>query len=414
MMSEQSEKPIVLFAPVKILLQHSQQEWLGALGSDSSIYTDQEGKALLLEKFPALASSFKFYKNFNDSAVVEIDAFSSAKRLGVETVIALAESDMLRVARIKDRLSGELTSYEDATMFYRDKFLMKQRLAQHGLRINPMTVVRSACEVHDFVERYGYPVVIKPRDGRGSGGVRVLRDFSALLEYLQSQSCTTFHNLMIEKYMDAPLLNVNGLYIAGNPVIISPVRSTITCLEFLDGQSLGLQMLSEANPLYDECVKLTRQVIEQALPRLGTMMFHLEIFVDGGDLVVCEIACRLGGCSVNQELFEAYGVNPRLALIDAEKGGDALSMIKLIKPKRLLGQLNIPPLSGKLIAYPKNIDLPFVRYCSVTASQDADYAGMQLTNGEIVSAIVEGDSENSVSDNLAQLDAWFRSRCVWA
>ncbi|KFE53011.1 ATP-grasp domain-containing protein [Pseudomonas syringae] len=412
-MSERSVKSVILFAPVKILLQHSQQEWLGVLGANSLIYTDQEGKALVLEKFPALSSSFQFYKNFNDSAVVEIDALFAAKRLGTKAVIALAESDMLRVARIKDRLSEALTHYEDATMFYRDKFLMKQRLAQHGLRINPMAVVRSACEIHDFVERYGYPVVVKPRDGRGSGGVQVLREYSALLEYLQAQACTTFHNLMIEKYIDAPLLNVNGLYIAGNPIIISPVRSTITCLEFLDGQSLGLQMLSEENPLHNECVKLTRRVIEQALPRLGTMMFHLEIFVDGGDLVVCEIACRLGGCSVNQELTEAYGVNPRLALINAEKGGESLSMSTLIRPLRLVGQLNIPPSSGKLTAFPKNIDLPFVRYCSVTANQDADYAGMKLTNSEIVSAIVDGDSERSVSDNLAQLDAWFRSRCVW-
>lgn len=406
-------KPIILFAPVKILLQHSQSEWLAVLGNNSLIYTDQEGEALLLGRFPELSLSFQFYKNFNDSAVVELDALSAAKRLGARTVIALAEADMLRVARIKDRLSGALTQHEDATNFYRDKFLMKQRLAQHGLRINPMAIVRSACEIHDFVARYDYPVVIKPRDGRGSGGVRVLSEYSELLEYLQVQACTTFHNLMIEKYIDAPLLNINGLYINEMPIIISPVRSTITCLEFLEGQSLGLQMLSEANPLYYECVKLTRRVIEHALPRLGTMMFHLEVFVDGEELVVCEIACRLGGCSVNQELTEAYGVNPRLTLIDAERGGEALSMSTLIQPKRLVGQLNIPPSSGRLVAFPKNIDLPFIRYCLVTANQDANYSGMKLTNGEIVSAIVEGDNETSVSNNLMQLDAWFRSRCVW-
>ncbi|MNQ84521.1 argininosuccinate lyase [compost metagenome] len=300
------------------------------------------------------------------------------------------------------------------TLLYRDKFLMKQRLAEHGIRINPMAMVGSACEINDFIEQYGYPVVVKPRDGRGSGGVRVLRDVDGLRDYPQQQDGTTLHNLMVEKYLDAPLLNVNGLYINGNPVIISPVRSTITCLDFLDGQSLGFQMLAESNPLHAQCVKLTRSIIEQALPNLGTLLFHLEVFLDGDDLIVCEIACRLGGCCINQELTEAYGLNPRLTLIDAERGGKSASLKSLLPPRHLLGQLNVPPRTGKLIDFPASIDLPFIRYYTVTAKKGTDYSGMQMTNGEIVSAIVEGNSEKEVSDHLAQFDSWVRDTFVWA
>ncbi|CAI8982632.1 ATP-grasp domain-containing protein [Pseudomonas sp. IT-P253] len=405
--------PVILFAPAKILLQHSEADWLSVLGNNSLIYSDLSAKELLTQQFPTLTSALRLYANFNDSGVVELDALTAAKELGTNTLVALAEVDLLRVARIKDRLSGSTTHYEEMTLLYRDKFLMKQKLAEHGIRINPMAVVRSACEINDFAEQYGFPLVVKPRDGRGSGGVRVLHDDAEVRGYLHEQDSTTLHNLMVEKYINASLLNVNGLYIGGRPVIISPVRSTVTCLDFLDGKSLGFQMLAEHNPLHQQCVKLTRRIVEQALPRLGTMLFHLEIFIDGQDLVVCEIACRLGGCSVNQELTDAYGVNPRLTLIDAERGGKSASLKELIKPRRLLGQLNIPPRTGKLIEYPAHIDLPFIRYCSVTAKKGTDYAGMKLTNGEIVSAIVEGNSEEAVSDHLTQLDSWVRDTFIW-
>lgn len=406
-------KPVILFAPPKILLQHSEAEWLSVLGSNCLIYSDLSAREVLTQQFPVLTSALRLYANFNDSGVVELDALAAAKQLGTNTLVALAEVDLLRVARIKDRLSGSTSRFEEMTLLYRDKFLMKQRLAEHGIRINPMAVVRSACEINDFAEQYGFPVVVKPRDGRGSGGVRVLHDDAELRDYLHEQHSTTLHNLMIEKYIDASLLNVNGLYIGGRPVIISPVRSTVTCLDFLDGKSLGFQMLAEDNPLHQRCVKLTRLIVEQVLPQLGTMLFHLEVFFDGQDLVVCEIACRLGGCSVNQELTEAYGLNPRLTLIDAVRGGKAASLNELIKPQRLLGQLNIPPRTGKLIEYPEHIDLPFIRYCSITAKKGKDYAGMKLTNGEIVSAIVEGDSEETVSDYLMQLDSLVSDTFIW-
>ncbi|NBA95040.1 acetyl-CoA carboxylase biotin carboxylase subunit family protein [Pseudomonas sp. R5(2019)] len=406
-------KPVVLFAPEKILLQHTEDEWLSVLGTHSLIYSDQSAKDCLTTKFPALAPAFRLYTHFNDSLLVELDALAAAKALGTNTIVALAEVDLLRVARIKDRLSGFVTRYEEMTLLYRDKFLMKQKLAEHGIRVNPMSVVRSACEINDFIEQYGYPVVVKPRDGRGSSGVRLLRENTDLLGYLQEQTGTTLHNLMIEKYINAPLLNVNGLYVNGRPVIISPVRSTVTCLDFLDGKSLGFQMLAESNPLYQRCVKLTRDIVEHALPRLGTMLFHLEIFLDGESLIVCEIACRLGGCSVNQELSEAFGINPRLTLIDAERGGPAARVNKLIKPRRLLGQLNIPPRTGKLVEFPAHIDLPFIRYHSVTAKKGAEYSGMTMTNGEIVSAIIEGNSEKAVSDNLDKLDSWVAEQFIW-
>ncbi|VWC94397.1 ATP-dependent carboxylate-amine ligase domain-containing protein [Burkholderia lata] len=405
--------PAILFAPAKILLQHSEKAWLEALGPQSLIYSDLAARDALLVRLPGLSGMFRLYERFNDSARVELDALAEARTLRTDAVIALAEVDLLRAARIKDRIHASGGSHEAATLLYRDKFLMKRRLAERGIRINPMAAVRSACEIDDFIERHGYPVVVKPRDGRGSGGVSVLRDRQALLAYLAEQEGTTFHNLMVEKFLDAPLLNVNGLYINGKPIIVSPVRSTVTCLDFLGGKSLGFQMLAADNPLHDACVELTRNIVERALPPIPTMLFHLEVFLDGDELVVCEIACRLGGCSVNQELSAAYGIDPRMTLIDALRGGASSGLTQRIVAKNLLGQLNIPPRAGTLRDFPARIDLPFIRYCTVTAQKGVTYSGMKMTNAEIVSAIVDGDSEQAVSRHLVALDDWVRDAFVW-
>jgi hypothetical protein len=39
---------------------------------------------------------------------------------------------------------------------------------------------------------------------------------------------------------------------------------------------------------------------------------------------------------------------------------------------------------------------------------------MKITNGEIVSAIVEGESEDAVAEHLMRLDDWVRAKFVWA
>lgn len=406
-------RSLILLAPAKILLQHREEEWLGALGSDSLIFTDATHTSELISHFPCMASTFHFYKNFNENAAVELDALGLAQKKRNPLVIALAEADLLRAARINDRLQSPNSNLEYATLLYRDKYLMKRRLAESGIKIAPMATVRSPCDIADFIQRFEYPVVLKPRDGRGSGGVKVIRDKNALQNWLHEQPHSSFKSLMIEKYLDAPLLNVNGLYLDYHPIIISPVRSTITCLQFLEGRSLGFQMLSRENPLHAKCIELTRKIIERALPRFKNMLFHLEVFNHNNELVVCEIACRLGGCSVNEELREAFKVDARLSLIKSERLGKPALETRLVEPVQLVGQLNVPPRSATLVDHPKAIDLPFIRHHKITAKKGNAYSSMQLTNGEIVTAIVAGKDEDEVSKNLASLDQFVATNFIW-
>jgi hypothetical protein len=404
---------VLLLAPPKILLENAEDEWLDATGAEVTILTCRSQEQAVRRHLPALDGRLRFFDRFNDNPQVELDGLDLARERGPSRVVALAEVDLLRAARIKDRLSGGATNHEARTLLYRDKYLMKQRLAEHGIRVHPMAPIGSALDLRDFIDAYGYPVVAKPRDGRGSGGVRVLRGPEDLRAYLAGQPATTFHNLMVERFVDAPMYHVNGFYREGRPVFISPVSATIGCLEFLDGRSLGVAMLDPDDPLRARCVALARDIVERALPPQRTFLFYLELFLHEGDLVVCEIAARLGGNGVNQEIQEAFGINPRFELIRAERGVGRPAPRELLRPERLVGYISVPPREARLDGFPEIAAHPYVRSYRVTGERGRRYEKMKLTNAEIVCAVLEGGSEAELVARLREFDAWVARTFVW-
>lgn len=336
---------VILLCPTKILLETPEEDWLAALGTAPYIFTDAQSRDLVLRHFPRIGHRIRFYPSFNDNATVELDVYELARELHTDQVIALAEIDLLRAARIRDHLNRGETCYEARTIFYRDKFLMKQRLAEYGIPVRPMAPFASALELKSFIDRVGYPVIVKPRDGRGSLGITTLRSDADLRTYVSKAESSTFYAMMVEQYVDAPMIHVNGLYRDALPAFITPVMANVGCLEFIEGSSLAVAMLDLDSDLYRNVIALTRKIIEQAMPSIPEMLFYLELFVDtDGTLVVCEIACRLGGNGACQEAIEAFGFNPRLEYIKAVRGLDGIhGHDGLHRPKQHVGYIAIPP-----------------------------------------------------------------------
>lgn len=406
-------KPLILLAPYKILKEHSESDWISAIGPESYILTCASEEEEVKSHFKKIARRILFFKDFNDNPYVEIKALELAKEIGTDCVIALSEVDLLRAARVKDALNP-LQSNEEAVLHYRDKFLMKQTLSTNGIKISPMQVVRSSLDIMKFIQKYNYPVVLKPRDGRGSSGVKVIHNHEELKEYLSKKQSSTFYNLMVEKYLKADLINVNGLYIKGSPVIISPVLSMVNCLDYLAGETMGFLMLSIDNPLYSQAVKLTSDIIEKSLPEIPNMLFHLEAFITEGELVVCEIACRLGGAGVNIELEEAFGINPRFEYILSERGAYKDKNITQLKPMRLIGQIDVPPKNGTLHGFPTSTPFPYVNYYQVKARKGENYSSMRMTNAEIVCALVEGKNELELKQRFLEFSEWVDREFDWS
>lgn len=409
---KESRMQLIVFCPPKILFQHSAASWSAALGQGGMLLScasrSQEIAAHL-----GHTVHFQLFDNFNDSALVEIDVYELARELHAPLCVALAEIDVLRVARINDRL-GITVGAEDRASFYRDKFLMKQRTRDCGFAIAEMALISNATQAVRFSERFGFPVVIKPCDGRGSNGVEVLDDAQQLREWLAGRTSSTFHNLMIESYVRGRHYIVNGLYIDGRPILVSPVRVMTSALDFLGGKSHDLHMLDAENPMRDRLVRYARSLVEEVLPSDPTMLFHLELFVDGNDeIVLCEIASRLGGVFFNQELTHAWGIDPRMSFLRALHD-PFYRPEPMAAPLRMVGHISIPPRVGLLRDVPQTCPLDGVLEYRISARKMTSYGGMEFTNSEILNAIVAGRDEAELRDKLHQVEAWFHESCDWS
>lgn len=402
----------ILLCPPKILLQHSREEWSTLQRIAPLVIATCSSQLEAVSQHLGNDISLRFYENFNDNPLVELDLYHFAKTKRVTGVYFLAEIDVLRAARISDRL--RLThGREQAALVFRDKFLMKTLVQQHQMTIPAMARVSSATEIAVFIAEHGYPCVIKPNDGRGSQGVVVVRDDESLNQYLLQLTPLHFHNLLIEQFIAGEAYQINALYLQGKPVFISASRATVSCLDFLSGSTLGLVM-EDDNPLHQKLIAYTRRLAEEVFPCESNTLLHLEVFVDGQqNIIFGELACRLGGCFVNEELGAAFGINPRMTWLAACLNHDYSLEVIQREAQRRVGQLNVPPASGTLISQPSECPLPFVLRYRATGVIGRRYDPMKLTNGEIVSAIVEGKDSREVETNLQTLTQWVMDHTHW-
>jgi hypothetical protein len=404
-------KQIILLVPPKMLLQHSVESWLDTLTPQAVIFTcasaKKEIEAHLVENFEV-----HFNDNFNDNPMVELEVYQRATALSFPLVVALAEIDLERAARVNDRL-GVTKGAASRISYFRDKFSMKTLAHEKGIKIPPMARVHSATDLCEFIELNDFPVVIKPCNGRGSNGVQVLRNKEQVNKYLLQQNSTTFFNLMVEKFIQGDHYQVNGLVISGQPVVISTSKALVSCLDFLSGDALGLQMLDPRSDLVQKIDTFANYLLFKVLPAEETFLFHLEVFVtDCGDIVLGEIASRLGGCFVNEEIQAAWGIDLRMTYLSYLRN-PAMTIPNIKEIQTLVGQLLVPPQHGFLLAAPTSCDLDFVLNYKFSGDFPNLYLPMSFTNSEIMSAIVQGGTELEVKDNLRMLLHWFRENSDW-
>jgi biotin carboxylase len=91
----------------------------------------------------------------------------------VDAVICLIDTRIPEAARLADKLKLRHLNPISAALM-RDKYLVRQRLAEHGIPQPLFELARSNQELAHAVARIGLPVLIKPTDGFGSQNIVAL------------------------------------------------------------------------------------------------------------------------------------------------------------------------------------------------------------------------------------------------
>ncbi len=218
----------------------------------------------------------------------------------VDRVLANWEPLVLLAARMRERFGLPGMSV-DTVQGFRDKQLMKDRVAAAGLRVPRAQRVQSVTDVWRAIEITGYPAIIKPISGAGSADtykVESKQDLERILPQMRHVA-----EAICEEFIAGEEYTYDTASIDGTPAFESVTRYFPNALEMRSNEWISPIMLSVRDldqPHVRTGIELGRKVL-RALG-MGDGMTHMEWFrTPSGEVVFGEIACRPGGaCVVDQ------------------------------------------------------------------------------------------------------------------
>jgi hypothetical protein len=218
----------------------------------------------------------------------------------IDRILANWEPLVIVAARLRERFGIPGMSV-DAVRGFRDKQLMKERVAAAGLRVPKAQRVRSVKEVWGALETIGFPAIIKPISGAGSADtyrVESAKEMDRVLPHMQHVV-----EAICEEFIDGEEYTYDTASIAGVPAYESVTRYMPNALEMRSNEWISPIMLSVRDlgqPHVRAGIDLGRDVL-RALG-MGDGMTHMEWFLtSSGEVVFGEVACRPGGaCVVDQ------------------------------------------------------------------------------------------------------------------
>ncbi|HUJ58957.1 MAG TPA: ATP-grasp domain-containing protein [Kofleriaceae bacterium] len=273
---------------------------LAEVGADVYGVGDQPAQALPGNVKHHLADYLQVPRILDDDDVVaRVTAWLRGRE--VDRVLANWEVMVLTAARLRERFGLPGMSV-DTVQGFRDKQLMKQRVAGAGIRVPRAERVRTVAETRAAAERIGFPLIVKPIAGAGSADTyRVdstadLDDALAKMGHVPEASC--------EEFIDGEEFTFDTVCIAGVPAFhnvaqylpkpliartnewISPVIITVRDLaqeRLAGGLALGRRVLGALG--------------------MGDGFTHMEWFrKPDGEVVFGEIGCRPGGAHLVDQM----------------------------------------------------------------------------------------------------------------
>jgi biotin carboxylase len=286
---------------------------LYARGSQS--FLPELGEATILatpETAPTFATQGLDVRTASEDspAAMERAALQLSQRTHFDAIVTVAEPLILPAARLREQLKVPGDRVNDVLPF-RDKILMKHRVAGTGIRVPDSLPFDDLDAATDLFQRHGV-VVVKPRTGMGAIGMRVIRTKRELDAAFDARKAGEFADggYEVEEYIDGDLVHVDTVLEDGKLVVGNVGRYFLhhrSGASFLDLEFGGSAML-EAGPLRDDLVDQAATAV-QALGQV-TGVAHTELFLTpDGDVVFCETGARPGGGGIAALVGWTQGVN---------------------------------------------------------------------------------------------------------
>ena len=216
-------------------------------------------------------------------------------RVGVDRVLTNWEPLVLLAAGVNDALGlGGMSRH--VALGFRDKQVMKERLAAAGVRVPRSRRVSTVAEAWAAAEALGYPLIFKPIAGAGSADTFRCDDRAELQAALERTPHVP--EASVEEFVEGEEFTYDTVCTAGRVRFDSVAQYFPRPLEFRTHSWISPAQIvfrdPHAVPDLREGIAMGRQVLDVLGMTSG--FTHMEWYRKAdGEVVLGEVACRNGG-----------------------------------------------------------------------------------------------------------------------
>ena len=194
---------------------------------------------------------------------------------------------------------------------FRDKADMKDALRAAGVPCARHLKVRNVQELWQFIDRVGFPVVLKPPAG---AGCRATYRVNNPIELVEAMKDIPVRPVLVEEFLTGAEHSMEAYTLNGVPLFASFSRYYPSPLEVMQNPWIQWVVLFPKeidSPMFQKA----REVGFQAIRALGlrTAMTHMEWFYRAdGSVAVGEIGARPPGAQISDVTGRIHGMDPYL------------------------------------------------------------------------------------------------------
>ncbi|MCZ7679727.1 MAG: ATP-grasp domain-containing protein [Sandaracinaceae bacterium] len=202
--------------------------------------------------------------NVTNAAELERKVRWIQEKVRVDRLEAVVEAHVMAAAKVREACGIPGTSVH-TTFLCRDKPAMKEALRQAGVPCAQSTGSKDADEIRLFVEKIGYPVIVKPRDAAGASGTYKCGDARELEHAMAAFGVGKGGSVAVEEFIEGHEGFWDTISIGGRVVHEFVCHYYPNVLEAMRTRWISPQFICtnrvDSAPGYDEIKALGRKVI---------------------------------------------------------------------------------------------------------------------------------------------------------
>lgn len=338
-----------------------------------------------------------------DETVIEQTLIKFGRDNPIDVIFSYTEELVAYAAQLREKLGVAGQSVESARQF-RDKVAMLDVLSDTEIKIPAYIKVKNQADLVEAATKIGLPIVIKPLDGMGSMDTHIVRTKAELATFNFDKAC-----YLVENFIDWPLYHIDGFVKNREFMYVAPSRYFQNTLAYQQGQSDGSVQLERGSATEQLLIAFAKNVISK-FKTPTNFIFHLEAFSDGCNVIFLEIAARLGGGRILQELEQTIKLNPieELLKVEVKVVSEQLQMAQATYEKApLVGFMLISPGYGEIKRLPNDIPFPNVYEYYPFAKIGKKYAGAHSSVEALAAVSITGCDMATIEAELKQINEWY-------